>query len=74
MLERFAQFSSTISSIYRDIQKIENGEISLLGKAHGSKQGNHLLVRQIEAAGAVAVAFYAPEHGKNGCTPEEPGV
>lgn len=112
----------------KPVVAIENGEISLLGKARGSRQGNNLLVRQIEAAGgvdfsmplllgytglneelleryisdsaalwqdqkaclpracigstvgthvgpgAVAVAFYAAEHGKNGCTPEEPGV
>lgn len=112
----------------KPVLAIENGEISMLGKARGSRQGNQLLVRQIEAAGgvdvsmplllgytgcqesqleqfvldsadlwkehkgglprtcigstvgvhagpgAVAVAFYALEYGKNGCAPEEPGV
>lgn len=31
MLERFAQFSSTISSLYRDIQKIEKDEMDRRG-------------------------------------------
>ncbi len=32
---------------------IENGEIKMLGKARGSKQGNNLLVEQIEKSGGV---------------------
>ena len=32
---------------------IENGEIRLLGKARGSRQGNNLLVQEIEKAGGV---------------------
>ena len=32
---------------------IENGDIAMLGKARGSKQGNNLLVQQIEKAGGV---------------------
>lgn len=32
---------------------IENGKISILGKARGSKQGNNLLMEQIEKAGGV---------------------
>lgn len=32
---------------------IENGEIAMLGKARGSKQGNNLLMEQIEKAGGV---------------------
>lgn len=32
---------------------VENGEIKILGKARGSKQGNNLLVKEIHAAGGV---------------------
>ncbi len=32
---------------------IQNGEITILGKARGSRQGNNLLVKEIEAAGGV---------------------
>ena len=32
---------------------VEDGEVKLLGKARGSKQGNNLLVQQIEKAGGV---------------------
>lgn len=32
---------------------VKDGEISVLGKARGSKQGNNLLVKEIEAAGGV---------------------
>lgn len=32
---------------------VRNGEIEILGKARGSKQGNNLLVKEIEAAGGV---------------------
>ena len=32
---------------------IEDGEIKILGKARGSKQGNNLLVQEIQKAGGV---------------------
>ena len=32
---------------------IEDGEIKILGKARGSKQGNNLLIKEIEASGGV---------------------
>ena len=32
---------------------IRDGEIAILGKARGSRQGNNLLVKEIEAAGGV---------------------
>ncbi|MDE7435350.1 MAG: DegV family EDD domain-containing protein [Lachnospiraceae bacterium] len=32
---------------------IEHGEVAMLGKARGSRQGNNLLVQQIEAAGGI---------------------
>ena len=32
---------------------IEAGEVAMLGKARGSKQGNNLLVQQIEKAGGI---------------------
>ena len=34
----------------------QNGEVAILGKARGSKQGNNLLVQQIEKAGGVDFA------------------
>lgn len=32
---------------------IENGVINILGKARGSKQGNNLLVQEIQKAGGI---------------------
>ncbi|MBQ7089674.1 MAG: DegV family protein [Clostridia bacterium] len=37
----------------KPVMHIKNGKIELLGKARGSKQGNNLLVKEIEAAGGV---------------------
>lgn len=37
----------------KPVLSIEDGEIRILGKARGSKQGNNLLVQQIESAGGV---------------------
>ena len=36
---------------------VENGEIKLLGKARGSRQGNNLLVQEIQKAGGVDFAM-----------------
>ena len=35
------------------VAAIKNGEILILGKARGSRQGNNLLVKEIQAAGGV---------------------
>ena len=32
---------------------IENGRINILGKARGSKQGNNLLIQEIQKAGGI---------------------
>ena len=37
----------------KPVVSLENGEIKILGKARGSKQGNNLLVQEIEKAGGV---------------------
>ena len=37
----------------KPVLSIDDGEIRILGKARGSKQGNNLLVQQIESAGGV---------------------
>ena len=37
----------------KPVVSVENGEIRMLGKARGSKQGNNLLVQEIEKAGGV---------------------
>ena len=37
----------------KPVVSVENGEIKMLGKARGSKQGNNLLVQEIEKAGGV---------------------
>lgn len=45
-------FAGGILSI-KPVVSIKNGEILILGKARGSKQGNNLLVAEIEKAGGV---------------------
>ena len=35
-----------------------DGKIHILGKARGLKNGNNLLVKEIEKSGGVAVAFF----------------
>ena len=45
-------FAGGLLSI-KPVVAIQKGEILMLGKARGSKQGNNLLVQQIEAAGGV---------------------
>ncbi len=37
----------------KPVVSVENGEIKMIGKARGSKQGNNLLVQEIEKAGGV---------------------
>ena len=45
-------FAGGLLSI-KPVVSIENGEIKILGKARGSKQGNNLLIQQIELSGGV---------------------
>lgn len=45
-------FAGTLLNI-KPVLSIVNGEINMLGKARGSKQGNNLLVQEIEKAGGV---------------------
>ena len=41
----------------KPVLSIQEGEIRMLGKARGSKQGNNLLVQEIEKAGGVNFAY-----------------
>lgn len=45
-------FAGGLLSI-KPVISLDNGEIKMLGKARGSKQGNNLLVQEIEKAGGV---------------------
>ena len=45
-------FAGTLLNI-KPVLSVADGEISILGKARGSKQGNNLLVQEIEKAGGV---------------------
>ena len=45
-------FAGGLLSI-KPVVSIEEGEIKILGKARGSKQGNNLLMKEIEASGGV---------------------
>lgn len=47
-----AAFAGGLLSI-KPVVSIENGEIRILGKARGSKQGNNLLMKEIEVSGGV---------------------
>ena len=47
-----AAFAGTLLNI-KPVLSITDGEINILGKARGSKQGNNLLVQEIEKAGGV---------------------
>lgn len=47
-----AAFAGGLLSI-KPVVSIEDGEIKILGKARGSKQGNNLLMKEIEASGGV---------------------
>ena len=57
-LKRGGRISKTVAFAggllaIKPVVAIKNGEILMLGKARGSKQGNNLLVQQIESAGGV---------------------
>ena len=47
-----AAFAGGLLNI-KPVLAVESGEIKMLGKARGSKQGNNLLVQQIHAAGGI---------------------
>ena len=51
-ISKTVAFAGGLLSI-KPVVAIKNGEILLLGKARGSKQGNNLLVQQIHEAGGV---------------------
>lgn len=51
-ISRTVAFVGGMLSI-KPVIAIENGEVVMLGKARGSKQGNNLLVQQIEKAGGI---------------------
>ena len=51
-LSKSAAIAGTLLSI-KPVLCIEDGEIHILGKARGSRQGNNLLVKEIEKAGGV---------------------
>ena len=47
-----AAFAGGILNI-KPVVNIENGRINILGKARGSKQGNNLLIQEIQKAGGI---------------------
>ncbi len=47
-----AAFAGGILNI-KPVVNIENGKINILGKARGSKQGNNLLIQEIQKAGGI---------------------
>lgn len=51
-ISKTAAFAGGLLSI-KPVISLENGEIKVLGKARGSKQGNNLLVTEIEKVGGV---------------------
>lgn len=51
-LSKTAAFAGTILGI-KPVISLEKGEICILGKARGSKQGNNFLVKEIEKSGGV---------------------
>ncbi len=51
-LSKTAAFAGSLLNI-KPVISLENGEINILGKARGSKQGNNFLVKEIEKAGGV---------------------
>lgn len=62
-LKRGGRISKTVALAgsllsIKPVLAIEDGEIKMLGKARGSKQGNNLLVQEIEKAGGVD--FFKP--------------
>ena len=51
-ISRAAAFTGGLLSI-KPVIEIRDGEIGILGKARGSRQGNNLLVKEIQTAGGV---------------------
>lgn len=51
-LSKTAAFAGTLLNI-KPVISLADGEINILGKARGSKQGNNFLVKEIEKAGGV---------------------
>ena len=51
-ISKTVAFAGAVLNI-KPVLSVENGEIKMLGKARGSKQGNNLLVQEIEKAGGV---------------------
>ncbi len=51
-ISKSVAFAGSLLNI-KPVLAIEDGQILMLGKARGSKQGNNLLVQQIESAGGV---------------------
>ena len=51
-ISKAVAFAGGLLSI-KPVVSLEDGEIKILGKARGSKQGNNLLVQEIEKAGGV---------------------
>ena len=49
-LSKTAAFAGSLLNI-KPVVSVEDGKINILGKARGSKQGNNLLVREIEKVG-----------------------
>lgn len=54
-ISKTAAFAGGILSI-KPVISLRDGEVAMLGKARGSKQGNNLLVKEIEAVGGVDYA------------------
>lgn len=54
-ISKTAAFAGGLLSI-KPVVAIKNGEIVMLGKARGSKQGNNLLVKEIQNAGGIDFA------------------
>ncbi len=51
-LSKTAAFAGNLLNI-KPVISVEEGEINILGKARGSKQGNNFLIKEIEKAGGV---------------------
>ena len=51
-LSKTAAFAGSLLNI-KPVVSVEDGEINVLGKARGSKQGNNLLIKEIEKVGGV---------------------
>ncbi|MBQ3000224.1 MAG: DegV family protein [Oscillospiraceae bacterium] len=51
-ISKTVAFAGTLLNI-KPVLSLTNGEINILGKARGSKQGNNLLVQEIEKAGGI---------------------